>query len=101
MTTKRKAAVAKTTPTPKPANPPSPAPAAMSMLTAANVSFFLIDKHHVSVADTFLFWPATGYWRDKARTIEGNGARKLIAEIAIRQENAGGLDAVEKALANA
>lgn len=101
MTTKRKTAVAKTTPTPKPATPPSPAPAAMSMLTAANVSFFLIDKHHVSVADTFLFWPATGYWRDKARTIEGNGARKLIAEIARRGDDHGSIEAIGKALANA
>ncbi|BEV44387.1 hypothetical protein [Afipia carboxidovorans] len=46
----------------------------------------VIDEATVRIADKYLFFPATGFWRSNEGSLRGYGARTLIADALIGEE---------------
>lgn len=59
----------------------SPIPAAKSRLEAAGIMIDATDVRCWRIADHWLFWPATTFWRAEDRSRQGYDVRSLIAAV--------------------
>ncbi len=53
-------------------------PAALAILDRAGIAYERQDEQTYRVADRFVFFPVTGFWRTEDRRHQGHGARELV-----------------------
>lgn len=61
-------------------------PTNLSAFAKFGLDVEVIDDTKVRVADRYLFYPATGFWRSNEGSLRGYNARTLIADALIGEE---------------